>query len=118
MVLRESGRLLNLPVNLRALVDPSVDPGVPGGRELVAFTDAITGTDLARLDEAREALIAVLGRAAVMPAAIICANFSRNDRLANGMGIPLDAPMMAATADLRAELGINDYASAANSLGH
>ncbi len=117
MVLRESGRTLNLKVDLRALVDPAVDPGVPGGRELIAFTDAITATDPAGLAVAREALVAALGEAAVMPAAIICANFSRNDRLANAIGIALDPPVLAATEDLRAELGINGYPSAANSLG-
>jgi len=116
MVLRESGRKANLQVNVQCLVDPSIDCGVPASRELLAFADAVCGTDIDALAVAREALAEVLGPAAVSGASIIAANFCRNDRLANAVGIPLDPPVLAATKDLVSLLGMDKYASAANSL--
>ena len=43
---------------------------------------------------------------------IFTANFQRMVRIADGSGIPLDAPMAMITADIRDELGINEFSSA------
>ena len=105
-------------VNLEALIRPGVESGVPGGALLIAFADAVIGPDLAALDGARRALAEGLGPAAVPAAAAIAANFSKNDRIANGLGIPVDAMVLKGTADLRAQLGLDEYRSAVNTFRH
>jgi hypothetical protein len=91
---------------------------VPGGDLLLAFADAVIGADLAALEAARSALADSLGPAAVSAAAAIAANFSKNDRIANGLGIPVDAMVLKGTEDLREQLGLNDYRSAVNTFRH
>ena len=99
-------------------MQPHLDSGVPHGRVLSDFCDALVGRDVARLDAARDAVEAALGRAAVAGAAAVAANFSKNDRLANGLGIPIDDLMFKTTVDLREALGLNAYRSAANTFRH
>ena len=48
----------------------------------------------------------------------IAANFSRNDRIAIGYGIPVEATMHKETPDIRARLRLNDYRSAAKTFRH
>ena len=45
----------------------------------------------------------------MVDAAGVIANFQRMVRIADGTGIPLDKRVVALTADLRDELGLNDY---------
>ena len=68
----------------------------------------------ADLPERREALRTELGAAAVVDAVGVIANYQRMVRIADGCGIPLDAPTVEASADFRDELGVYAYASAAN----
>lgn len=42
----------------------------------------------------------------------IAANFSRNDRIANGRGIPVDPMVLKAIADICARPRLDDYRSA------
>jgi len=91
---------------------------VPGGELLLAFADAVIGADPAALDSARSALAEELGPAAVSAAAAVAANFTKNDRIANGLGIPVDAIAMAGHEDLREQLGLNDFRSAVNTFRH
>ncbi|MAI11759.1 MAG: hypothetical protein CBD27_07025 [Rhodospirillaceae bacterium TMED167] len=100
------------------LVDPSQDSGVPGGAELLEFSEAIIGPDRARLDAARDALKHALSPATVSGAAAIAGNFSKNDRVANGCGIPSDPMVMNITEDIRADLGLNNFRSAVNTFKH
>ena len=100
------------------LLDPSRDCGVPGGPLLLAFADAVIGDDKAALDRARDALAEGLGPAAVSGAASIAGNFSKNDRIANGLGIPLDPMVLKATVELRDQLGLNHFRSAVNTFRH
>ena len=116
MVLRESGRVINKAFNIEAIIRPGIDVGVEGGEELLAFADAILRTDPGALDNARLALAKRLGPTAVSAASIITANFSKNDRIANGLGIPMEAMMLDPTEDFREDFGINAYRSAANTL--
>jgi hypothetical protein len=107
-----------LNVNPEALVRPDVDSGVPHGPLLIAFSDAIIGTDAGALDRARDALAEAMGKPAVSGAAAIAANFSKNDRIANGIGIPADPMVLKATEDIRAQLGLNEFGSAVNTFRH
>lgn len=105
-------------MNPEALINPETDSGVPGGDLLLAFSDAIVGTDRAALDHARDALEQGLGKEAVAGAVSIAANFSKNDRVANGLGIPVDEMVMKGTKELRAELRLNEFRTAINTFRH
>jgi hypothetical protein len=105
-------------VNPEALVRPELDTGVPSGDLLLEFAAAIIGTDLAALDKARTALAEALGPTAVSGASAVAANFSKNDRVANGIGIPIDDMVFKGTEDLREQLGLNAYKSAENTFRH
>ncbi len=105
-------------VNPEALVRPELDTGVPSGDLLLAFAAAIIGTDRKALDDARAALAKALGPAAVSGASAVAANFSKNDRVANGIGIPVDEMIFNGTEELREQLGLNDYKSAENTFRH
>ena len=85
---------------------------------MLAFSEAIIGTDREKLDDTRTALAESLGPAAVSAAAAIAANFSKNDRIANGCGIPVDPMVMEATKEIRDQLGLNNFRSAINTFRH
>jgi len=101
---------------MMALTQPDVDSGVPDGDVLIAFSNAVLATDRAALDAARTALEDRMGPNALVEAAVTAANFSMVDRIANGIGIPMEAPFVKGTADFRADVGINDFLSARNTL--
>ena len=116
MFLRESGRATDTDINLDALMNPDLNIGVPGETELLAVEAAIIGNDALALDAARLAVAEAIGPHAVPGASAIAANFSKNDRIANGCSIPFDPIMLKATTEIRAQLGLNDFRSAVNTL--
>ena len=116
VALRESASIKNQPVQLKGIVDPDVDIEIPAGTTLVKFASAIVGMDSNELARARGALVNSLGIDALVASALIAANFSRNDRIADATGIPLEAEFLEQSSDFRAELGFNDFLSARNSL--
>jgi hypothetical protein len=105
-------------VNLKAIVDREQEIGIPGGEELLAFSDALLGTDVAELNKARTALSDTLGPAAVSAASIVAATFTKNDRVANGTGIPAEPRMMKGAEDIREMLGLWNFRSAINTSRH
>jgi alcohol dehydrogenase class IV len=86
------------------------DSGIPHGKLLVAFAEAVLGNDLERLARARRGIAETLGLDALVDAAAVVANFNAIDRIADATGIPIDAERVELTADLRAQLGINAFA--------
>ena len=100
------------------MIDRELDIGFPGGNELLDFSDALLGSKKSELDTARLALSKFLGAAAVSAAAIIAATFTKNDRVANGTGIPAEPRMMEGNDDIRELLGLNNYKSAINTYRH
>ena len=116
MVLRESGRMIGKNFNLRGLVEPGIEIGVDGGNSLAEFADALLGDDRDRLNQERTVLAKELGGAAVAAASLVAGCFSKNDRLANCLGLPLEPMMIKGSEDFRESLGINAYPSAVNSL--
>ncbi|HMB74276.1 MAG TPA: alkylhydroperoxidase-related (seleno)protein, partial [Gammaproteobacteria bacterium] len=54
----------------------------------------------------------------VTAASAIAGNFSKNDRIANAIGIPVDPGDLKPTKEIRAQLGLNDYKSAINTFRH
>jgi hypothetical protein len=111
-----SGSLHGAQVDLSAVNAPDGrDGGVAHGARLLAFTDAVMGSD----DEARErnALRAVLSDEAFVDACAVVGAFNVVDRIADATGIPLDAGMAAMSGEVRKELDLARFASSANSPG-
>ena len=88
--------------------------GVPHERELIALAEAVVRGGEVELAEARGKALAALGPESFVAAAAVASNFERMVRIADATGIPLDAPLDAISADMRAELGIDAFGSAAN----
>ncbi len=111
-----SGEIEGGRFDLHAVTDPEAAErsGVPHGRELLALAEAVVRGDDRELAAARAAAQAALGPDAFVEAAAVAANFERMVRIADATGIPLDAPVDAMTASLRADLGIDRFGSAAN----
>lgn len=111
-----SGQLEGTPYDLHAVTDAGAagSCGVAHERELLALAEAVVGGDEIALTQARREALAALGPESFVAAAAVAANFERMVRIADATGIPLDAPLAAISADLRAELGIDAFGSAAN----
>jgi len=77
----------------------------------------VQGDDEAALGRARSALQAVLSPAEFVDACAIIAAFNVVDRIADATGIPLDPVLHAASADIREQLALARFRSAANTPG-
>lgn len=101
--------------DVRAIIDSEAarTSGIPGAAALVAFVDATLGAEDDELAAARSRVRAELGSAALVDAAAVIGNFERMVRIADGTGIPLDAPVNVGSEGLRAQLGIDRFAAAA-----
>ena len=108
--------MVNLKINPIGLIDKSVDTGVPQGELLLEFCESVLGKSVTDLNKSRDKLHKALGSKAVSAAAAVIGNFTKNDRIANGLGIPLAKMVMKETETLRDELGLNKFRSAINSL--
>ena len=82
---------------------------MPQAALLIEFADSALGSDAARQSAARATLYRTLGAAALVDAAAIVASFNAVVRIADGTGIPLEEAKAAATADLRAALGLEQF---------
>jgi len=88
------------------------DTRVPHGRILIEFAEAVVGADDTRLGRARDAVATAMGVTALVDAAGIVGFFNAIDRVADATGTPLDAHVLADTASMRKELGIDAFAAA------
>jgi len=113
-----SGTIAGAAVDLAA-VNGAVegDAGVTHGARLVAFTDAVMNGDDGALAQERRVVRALLGPDAFVDLAAVIGTFNVVDRIADATGIPLDEPLEAATGDIRADLRLGRFASAANTPG-
>ncbi len=110
-MLRESAKAANTQVDLKAITDDDAGDGnIPHGAILTAFAEAVLGDDETRLDDARRRVRQAVGDAGFVDASAVIANSNALDRVADATGIPLEAAKEANTVELRAELGINDFA--------
>lgn len=109
-MLRESSKATGKNHDLRLLTGGSGDGNIPHGALLVAFADAVLGSDDARLAAIRSEICAKMDDAALVDAAAIAATFNAIDRVADATGIQIEDAKAAATADFRAALGINAFA--------
>lgn len=74
-------------VNLRAITDASIDPGIPWGRELRDLATAMATGE--RLDESRDALTREAGPEATAAAVGVCANFEMMNHILDATGCPV-----------------------------
>jgi hypothetical protein len=110
LLLRASGLTQNKDYDLAVVTGESRgDAGVPHGRLLVEFAEALLGEDDAALSRARSALTNALGSAGLVDAAGIVGLFNAIDRVADATGIPLEAEKAEASADFRAALGLDRF---------
>jgi hypothetical protein len=109
-LLRESSKATGENYDLSLLMGGSGDGNIAHGALLVAFADAVLGSDDARLAAIRSEICAKMGDAALVDAAAIAATFNAIDRVADATGIQIEDAKAAATADFRAALGINAFA--------
>ncbi len=92
----------------------AAESGVAHGEALVAFADAAVAGDDTELASARAELLQKVGPEAFVDAAAVVGNFERMDRIADSTGIPLDVEMDMVTEDIRHDLDLDRFASAAN----
>jgi hypothetical protein len=111
-MLRGSSTTTGEEINLDAVIlGQDADSGIPGGSELIRFTDAALQNP-SDLEAARAALVARLGEAEMVDAASVIGNFQRMVRIADSTGIPVDGFFAEANADVRDQLSLNDLPSA------
>lgn len=115
MLLRASSSTSEIDLN--AALNSATANGIPHSATLIAFAEAVLGTDDPTLNTARNTLLEELGPQALVDSAAIVATFMHMDRIADATGIPLDHTLTDSTSDLRGELGLNDFGSAQNTLG-
>jgi hypothetical protein len=89
------------------VIDSAADSGVPHGRLLVEFTEAVIGEDDARLDRARLAIYETLGSAALVDAAGAVASFNAVVKVADGSGIQVDDSRQETAAKMSSELKLD-----------
>ncbi len=89
------------------------DGGIPHGGLLIEFVEAAIGRDDTRLSAAREQVLNTLGPEALVDAACIVATFNAIDRVADATGTPIDDERIEITAEMRVQLGIDRFPSAA-----
>ncbi len=88
--------------------------GVANAEVLVTFAEAAVAGDNAELALARQRVLEEVGPAGLVDAAAVVGNFQRMVRIADSTGISLDGFVDLLTEELRVELGIDGYASSAN----
>lgn len=91
------------------------DGGVEHGARLIAFTEAVQRADDLTLE--RRAIRALLGPEAFVDLAAVIGSFNVVDRIADATGIPLDEQLTVMAGGIGKELGLDRFASAANTPG-
>jgi hypothetical protein len=88
--------------------------GITHGTELVAFAESLASRDEGTLALARARLVDVGGANLLVNAAAVAGNFQRMVRIADATGIPVDSMVVAVGSDVRRELNLERFGSAAN----
>ncbi len=102
-MLRRSAETTNREAHLRAITDDSVTSGIRGGRQLLAFADALVARDPAAVTTTGAALAGEVGDATAARAAAVCGNFQMMNRILDATGVPVPP----GRRDLVAEIGID-----------
>jgi hypothetical protein len=112
-MLRVSSQMTGTEVDVTAVNGGlDADAGVAHGALLLAFTEALMRGEPAALE--RQRLRAVMSPESFVDVAAVIGSFNVVDRIADATGIPLDAPMLAMSQEVRGQLDLARFASAAN----
>ena len=110
MLLRASGEFEGKALELGAINGEALAAcGIEHADLMVAFADALVSGDGAALARVRDDIQAALGKRAVVDCAALAAVFNAVVRIADATGIPLEPYKEELSADLRRDLGIDDY---------
>ena len=111
-LLRASGKHTGEVIELSIIMAGSAsgDGGVAFGSVLMAFAEAVLGTDDARLTESRAAASQAIGEDGLVDAAGVIGLFNAIDRIADATGIPLEDWKARATHDFREAIGVTAFA--------
>lgn len=90
--------------------------GIEYGTELMRLAEAVAERDQEKLKKARQQLQEQAGTAALVEAAGVAANFQRMVRIADSTGIPVDDLDSEIGQQVRAELDLERFPSARNTL--
>ena len=90
-MLRASSIALGYDLDIRAIGDPNVEVGVPGGNLLIDLVDAVLEVSNRSIGDAQQAIVDELGPASLVDAAAVFGNFEMMNRVAEGTGIPIPA---------------------------
>lgn len=99
----ETGRT----IDLTAIADPSVDPGVPAGHPLVALAHTVATNTPDR--RALDAVATAIGLPAAVDAAAVAANFQIMNRVVDATGLPIGRKGRADNGALIATLGLDAF---------
>lgn len=116
-MLRVSAKATSSEVDLQGINgDPaSAAVGIEFGPQLMRFAEAVAMRS-PDLPQRRTELLKAAGAAALVDAAGVAANFQRMVRIADATGIPVDDMQAELGRNIRAELGIERFPSARNSI--
>mgnify|MGYP001814416674 FL=1 len=107
-MLRASALAFDYPLDIAAVVDPSLPTGVPGGKLLLRLVDAV----LARTEpvpDVHRAIIDELGPEALVDAASVFGNFEMMNRVAEASGIPVPPQAIERERELVDQLDIERF---------
>ena len=90
--------------------------GIEFGVELMQFAEALAERDQQKLNRTRQTLLDAAGSDILVDAAGVAANFQRMVRIADSIGIPIDDMSTELGQSVRAELELERFASAQNTL--
>lgn len=107
-MLRASALAFDYPLDLDAVVDPSISSGVPGGNLLLRMVDA-TLEDSGSLSQVQAEIIAELGAEALVDAASVFGNFEMMNRVAEATGIAVPVQAIDRERDLVDRLDLERF---------
>ena len=112
MLLRANSELNGTETNLSAITNIEAESGVKAGSLLSQLVESTLNSDALRATDVRAQIVESLGEEGLVDAAAVLGNFQRMVRIADGTGIPLDRPVSVISANIRSELGVDQFASA------
>ena len=117
-MLRASAKTNQTEIDLQSIRGSanSATKGIEFGSLLLRFAESVARRDTATIAASRNALLESAGPLVVVDAAGVAANFQRMVRIADSIGIPVDDMNTELGQQVRAELKLEEFASAQNTL--
>lgn len=106
-MLRWSGEAFGYEIDVKAVAEPAVDSGVPGGELLLGMVDVFLLGAEAEREHSRTRLLDRLGPEAFVDAAAVFGNFEMMNRIAEGTGIPIARQEIDRESEMMSALGLN-----------